>query len=295
MLLYKSDTTRDEKAKDSKMYDITLENFLIAFGLTLIAGFSTAIGAILAFFSKDDNYKMLSIGLGFSAGVMIYVSFMEIMVKSKEAFMLLYDKESVAEGLMLLCFVGGILVSALIDKLVPSEVNPHQPKSDDELQVLKPNHPDSSNLNNLKRTGLFTAIAISIHNFPEGFATFVAALDDLSLGVAIMVAIAIHNIPEGMAVSLPIYYATKNRKKAFGYAVLSGAAEPIGAVVGFFLLLPLMGDFTLAITFGAVAGIMIYISFDELLPASRIYGDEHTTIMGIVMGMMVMGVSLVLL
>ncbi|KIM07120.1 MAG: zinc transporter ZupT [Sulfurovum sp. FS08-3] len=277
------------------MHDITLESFLIAFGLTLVAGFSTAIGAILAFFSKEDNYKMLSIGLGFSAGVMIYVSFMEIMVKSKEAFMLLYAKESVAEGLMLLCFVGGILVSALIDKLVPSEVNPHQPKSDDELQVLKPNHPSSLNLNNLKRTGLFTAIAISIHNFPEGFATFVAALDDLSLGVAIMVAIAIHNIPEGMAVSLPIYYATKNRKKAFGYAVLSGVAEPIGAVVGFFVLLPLMGDFTLAITFGVVAGIMIYISFDELLPASRIYGDEHTTILGIVMGMMVMGVSLVLL
>jgi len=277
------------------MHDITLEGFLIALGLTLVAGFSTAIGAILAFFSKDDNYKMLSIGLGFSAGVMIYVSFMEIMVKSKEAFMLLYDKESVAEGLMLLCFVGGILMSALIDKLVPSEVNPHQPKSDDELQVLKPNHPSSLHLSNLKRTGIFTAIAISIHNFPEGFATFVAALDDLSLGVAIMVAIAIHNIPEGMAVSLPIYYATKNRKKAFQYAVLSGLAEPIGAVVGFFLLLPLMGDFTLAITFGVVAGIMIYISFDELLPASRIYGDEHTTILGIVMGMIVMGVSLVLL
>jgi ZIP family zinc transporter len=275
--------------------DISLQTFLIAFTLTLIAGFSTAIGAILAFFSKKDNYKILSIGLGFSAGVMIYVSFMEIMVKSKESFMSIYGNETTAEALMFGFFLLGIGLSALIDRFVPTEVNPHEPKSDSELQVLKSNHPNSVNISTLKRTGLFTAIAIGIHNFPEGFATFVAALDDLSLGIAIMVAIAIHNIPEGMAVSLPIYYATKDRKKAFKYAVLSGAAEPIGAVVGFFLLLPLMGDFTLAITFGVVAGIMIYISFDELLPASRIYGDQHTTILGIVMGMFVMGSSLVLL
>lgn len=216
------------------MEDISLQSFLIAFLLTLIAGFSTAIGAILAFFSKEDNYKMLSVGLGFSAGVMIYVSFMEIMVKSKDSFMGIYSSETTAEALMFVCFLAGIALSALIDKLVPTEVNPHEPKSDSELQVLKPNQQNSLNLKSLKRTGLFTAIAISIHNFPEGFATFVAALDDLSLGIAIMVAIAIHNIPEGMAVSLPIYYATKDRKKAFKYATLSGLAEPIGAVVGFF-------------------------------------------------------------
>jgi len=279
------------------MEDITLQSFLIAFALTLIAGFSTAIGAILAFFSKHDNYKILSIGLGFSAGVMIYVSFMEIMVKSKDSFFAIYHDEMKAEGLMFLFFLVGIGLSAMIDKLVPVEINPHEPKSDHELQVLKPQNQERpmSHIFSLKRTGLFTAIAISIHNFPEGFATFVAALDDFSLGIAITVAIAIHNIPEGMAVSLPIYYATKNRMLAFKYAVLSGLAEPIGAIIGFFILLPLMGDYTLAITFGVVAGIMIYISFDELLPASRIYGDEHTTILGIVMGMSVMGISLILL
>jgi len=276
------------------MEDITLQSFLIAFMLTLIAGFSTAIGAVLAFFSKNDNYKILSIGLGFSAGVMIYVSFMEIMVKSKDSFFAIYGDENLAEALMFGFFLLGIGLSALIDRFVPTDVNPHEPKSDGELQVLKSQNQEA-HIHSLKRTGLFTAIAIGIHNFPEGFATFVAALDDLSLGIAIMIAIAIHNIPEGMAVSLPIYYATKDRKKAFKYAVLSGLAEPIGAVVGFFLLLPLMGDFTLAITFGVVAGIMIYISFDELLPASRIYGDQHTTILGIVMGMFVMGLSLVLL
>jgi len=145
----------------------------------------------------------------------------------------------------------------------------------------------------LKRTGIFTALAIGIHNFPEGFATFVSALDDPKLGLAIAFAIAIHNIPEGMAVSLPIYHATGDKKSAFWYATLSGFAEPIGALVGFFLLLPFMGEATLGITFGLVAGIMVYISFDELLPAARVYGNAHTTIGGITLGMLVMALSLI--
>lgn len=150
------------------------------------------------------------------------------------------------------------------------------------------------NTNALKRTGLFTALAIGIHNFPEGFATFISALDSLTLGVTIALAIAIHNIPEGMAVSLPIYHATGERKKAFWYATLSGLAEPVGAVLGYFLLLPLMGDATLGITFAVVAGIMIYISFDELLPAARVYGNAHTTIAGLVFGMFIMASSLLI-
>lgn len=274
------------------MQEIATQNLLFAFMLTIFAGLATSIGALLAFFSKSKNYTTLSIGMGFSAGVMIYVSFVEILEKSKVAFAELYGQNVTAEALALLCFFAGIALSALIDYLIPEDVNPHETKSEAQLLELKP---QSSALNtaSLKRTGVFTALAIGIHNFPEGFATFVSALDDPKLGLAIAFAIAIHNIPEGMAVSLPIYHATGDKKSAFWYATLSGFAEPIGALVGFFLLLPFMGEATLGITFGLVAGIMVYISFDELLPAARVYGNAHTTIGGITLGMLVMALSLI--
>lgn len=276
------------------MLEISLDNFIPAFLLTVFAGLSTGIGALLAFFSKSKGHTFLSIGLGFSAGVMVYVSFVEILSKSRKAFESIYCNAVIAESLALICFFAGIGISALIDRFIPEDVNPHEPKSDKQLSVLKEAHHHSFlQTSALKRTGIFTALAIGIHNFPEGFATFIAALDDMSIGVTIALAIAIHNIPEGMAVSLPIYHATGERKKAFWYAFISGLAEPIGAIVGFFLLLPLMGELTFGITFGVVAGIMIYISFDELLPSSRLYGNAHTTILGITLGMFVMAVSLV--
>ena len=276
------------------MEELTFNHYLFAFLLTLFAGLSTSIGAVLAFFSKAKNYAILSLGLGFSAGVMIYVSFVEILVKSKEAFTTLYASSITGELLAILCFFAGIVLSAIIDALIPKDVNPHEPKSNSELHVLKEDV-SSSFLDHkkLRRTGLFTALAIGIHNFPEGFATFSASLSDVTLGISIALAIAIHNIPEGMAISLPIYYSTQSKKKAFWYATFSGLAEPLGAVVGFFILYPLMQEATLAITFGLVAGIMIYISFDELLPASRIYGNAHTTILGISLGMLIMALSLV--
>ena len=232
--------------------------------------------------------------MGFSAGVMIYVSFMEIIHKAQDSFNTIFADPLMGESLSLFCFFAGIGLSALIDSLIPEDVNPHEPRSDKELQELKPGNKNSVLKNStLRRTGLFTALAIGIHNFPEGFATFISSLDDLTLGISIALAIAIHNIPEGMAVSLPIYHATGNKKQAFYYATLSGFAEPIGAVLGFFLLLPIMGEATLGITFGIVAGIMIYISFDELLPAARIYGNAHTTIFGLTLGMLVMAISLI--
>lgn len=263
-----------------------------AFLLTLFAGLSTGIGAALAFFKKSGDTRFLSVGLGFSAGVMVYVSFAEILVKSEDAFGSRFGDPG-AEAMMLLCFFGGFALTFFIDRLIPDEVNPHELKKESELALLKEN---GGHLHNrmLHRTGIFTALAIAIHNFPEGFATFIAALDDLALGIPIALAIAIHNIPEGMAVSLPIYHATGERKRAFFYAFGSGLAEPVGALVGFFLLLPLMGDLTLGVTFGVVAGIMLYISFDELLPAARVYGNAHTTIFGIAAGMAVMASSLLL-
>jgi ZIP family zinc transporter len=276
------------------METLSLDNYIIAFILTLFAGLSTSIGAVIAFFSKTKTEKFLSLGLGFSAGVMIYVSFMEILQKSAESFTQLVSSEVKGEFLSLVCFFLGIAIIAIIDRLIPQDVNPHEPKSEEQLEELKPDNKNNVILDSsLKRTGIFTALAIGIHNFPEGFATFISSLDNLTLGLSIALAIAIHNIPEGMAVSLPIYHSTGNKKKAFWYATLSGFAEPIGAIIGFFILFPFMGEATLGITFGLVAGIMIYISFDELLPAARVYGNAHTTIAGLVLGMFVMSISLI--
>ncbi|EIJ7395276.1 TPA: zinc transporter ZupT [Campylobacter jejuni] len=276
--------------------------------LTLFAGFSTAIGSIIAFFSRKDDLRVLSLGLGFSAGVMIYISFMEILPTALKDFKNHYDSHW-AELLGLACFFGGILISLLIDKLIPEDVNPHEPKEDlSELKICPlpqkgqnpPKfHPGEKlhqiNTKALKRTGIFTALAIAIHNFPEGFATFISSLDNLTLGIAIAIAVAIHNIPEGLAVSLPIYHATGDKKKAFIYSALSGFAEPLGAFVGALILLPFIGDLTLAISFAVVAGIMVFISLDELLPAAKTYDKAHDSLYGLIVGMAIMALSLNLL
>ncbi|HED6846914.1 TPA: zinc transporter ZupT, partial [Campylobacter coli] len=275
---------------------------------TLFAGFSTAIGSIIAFFSRKDDLRVLSLGLGFSAGVMIYISFMEILPTALKDFKNHYDSHW-AELLGLACFFGGILISLLIDKLIPEDVNPHEPKEDlSELKICPlpqkgqnpPKfHPGEKlhqiNTKALKRTGIFTALAIAIHNFPEGFATFISSLDNLTLGIAIAIAVAIHNIPEGLAVSLPIYHATGDKKKAFIYSALSGFAEPLGAFVGALILLPFIGDLTLAISFAVIAGIMVFISLDELLPAAKTYDKAHDSLYGLIAGMAIMALSLNLL
>ncbi len=271
-----------------------MDPFMIALGVTLLAGLSTGVGAALAFFAPRGNQKFLSSGLGFSAGVMVYVSFMEILPKARGGF---EHSLGVTQGgwALLATFFAGFLFSLMVDFLIPEDVNPHDLKAESELDLLKPDSNPTGYSVMLERTGLFTAIAIAIHNFPEGFATFSATLKDPEIGLPIALAIAIHNIPEGMAVSLPIYHATGNRIQAFWKALASGLSEPVGAVVGYLLLAPIMGDLTLSITFALVAGIMIYIAFDELLPAARVYGNAHTTISGIAAGMMVMGSSLLFL
>ncbi|EAI5719444.1 zinc transporter ZupT [Campylobacter jejuni] len=286
----------------------TFEQIFIAILLTLFAGFSTAIGSTIAFFSRKDGLRVLSLGLGFSAGVMIYISFMEILPTALKDFKNHYDSHW-AELLGLACFFGGILISLLIDKLIPEDVNPHEPKEDlSELKICPlpqkgqnpPKfHPGEKlhqiNTKALKRTGIFTALAIAIHNFPEGFATFISSLDNLTLGIAIAIAVAIHNIPEGLAVSLPIYHATGDKKKAFIYSALSGLAEPLGAFVGALILLPFIGDLTLAISFAVIAGIMVFISLDELLPAAKTYDKAHDSLYGLIAGMAIMALSLNLL
>ena len=273
-------------------------NVLFAFSLTLLAGLATGVGSVMAFFVKKRNTWFLSFGLGFSAGVMIYVSFVEIFPKSEEILAGTSLGEKWAGWAVLGALAGGIAITALIDKFIPGEVNPHDIRSEHDMKPLKTvsgESPSPELVRSLSRTGLFTALAIGIHNFPEGMATFASALHKPALGISIAVAIAIHNIPEGISVSLPIYYATGSRKKAFYYSFLSGLAEPAGALVGYFFLRIFLNQMVLGFLFGAVAGIMIYISFDEMLPTAREYGKGHTVILGLTLGMLVMGASLLLM
>lgn len=263
------------------------ENVLFAFGLTLFAGLSTGIGSALAFYTKKTNKKFLSAALGFSAGVMIYVSMIEIFVKARDSLEAVYGMR---QGYLIttLAFFGGIALIGIIDKFVPTFENPHELRDVDDMTG------DHEEKQELLRMGMFSALAIAIHNFPEGLATFTGALQDPTLGVSIAVAIAIHNIPEGIAVSVPLYYATGDKKKAFKLSFLSGLSEPVGALIGYFLLMRYMTDATFGIIFAGVAGIMVYISLDELLPTAEKYGEHHIAIWGLVLGMAVMASSLVL-
>jgi zinc transporter, ZIP family len=263
------------------------ENVLFALGLTVLAGMSTGVGSAMAFMSKKFNPKFLAGSLGFSAGVMIYVSLVEIFVKARDSLARAFDFKT-GYIYTVIAFFAGIALIALIDKLIPSFENPHEIRNID----IKNIGPD--NERRLLRMGLFSALAIGIHNFPEGLATFMGALTDPALGISIAVAIAVHNIPEGIAVSVPVYYATKNRNKAFWLSFLSGLAEPVGAVVGYFILRNIFSDAVFGMTFAFVAGIMVYISLDELLPTAEEYGEHHIAISGLIGGMAVMAISLLL-
>lgn len=272
-------------------------SFGLALLLTVLAGLSTGIGSLIAFLVKGRNVNFLSFSMGFAAGAMIYVSFTEILGHASHNLSHFYNDEHKAGWVSAIAFFGGMLLIALIDKLTPSHENPHEimhEQLDKDGNVIDaPPLPKTDK--KLMRVGVMTAVALALHNFPEGFATFVSALSDPALGITIAVAIALHNIPEGIAVSIPIYYATGSRKQAFWYSFLSGIVEPIGAVVGYFLLHSFLTDEVVSILLASVAGIMVFISLDQLLPSAEEYGKHHLTIYGVVLGMAVMAVSLLLL
>lgn len=299
-----------------------MQDVWVAMGLTVFAGMATGIGSIIAFTAKRTDYRFLSVATGFSAGVMLYVSFVEIFFKGVEALTGRYG-DYWGHWINAASFFGGMLIIGVIDNLVPAAKNPHETHAEEETKPLHDPgapqpipqasgahaagsaagfHDHGTSDRKLMRMGLFTALAIGIHNFPEGLATFLAALQDPSLGVAIAVAVALHNIPEGISVSVPIYYATGNRRKAFLYSLLSGLAEPVGAAIAYLGILFFMGTpggvippQVMGILFGGVAGIMVYISLDELLPTSRAYGKGHDSLFGLVAGMVVMALSLLLM
>lgn len=262
-------------------------NVLFAFSLTLIAGLATGLGSAIAFFAKKTNTSFLSFSLGLSAGVMIYISFVEMLPDAQDLLMGVYG-ETAGKWITIASFFGGILLIGLIDFLIPSAENPH------EARKLEDMNPEEKKNSSLMRMGILTAVAITIHNFPEGIATFISALEDPQIGISVAFAVAIHNIPEGIAVSVPIYYATNSRRKAFGYSFLSGLSEPVGAIIGYFLITYFFSTDIMGIIFGVVAGIMVFISLDELLPAAHRYGKHHTSILGLIIGMLIMAVSLLL-
>ena len=248
-----------------------------AFGLILstLAGLSTLIGSFLGLLAKDPGPRFMALTLGFSGGVMLHVSFAELLQAG-------VDSAGFAPAHV--AFFVGMAAMFLVDVSIPHDymAEQHQPGA-------------SSERSKLLKTGLFVALGIGIHNFPEGMASFVGALQDPSLGISIAVAIAIHNIPEGLAVAAPIVAATGSRKKALLWSLVAGLAEPVGAGVAALILFPFLSDAILGYILAAVAGIMVFITLDELIPVSRSFGHEHLSIVGVVLGMAVMAVSLYLL
>lgn len=246
--------------------------------LSFLAGAATSVGGLLSFVVKKDNFAALALGLGFSAGVMLYVSFVEMMPEAKNSLAQIYGIDGgawLATGVFFL----GVVLAWVIDRFMPS----HHVHSDALEQK-----------NKLQHLGLFTALALAIHNFPEGLATFMASMENVTLGVSIAVAVAIHNVPEGIAVALPVYHASGSKAKAFWYSTLSGMAEPVGAVLGYAIFRSVLSEAAFGVMFALVAGIMVYISLDELLPTAHEYGDGHGVIWGVIGGMMVMALSLLI-
>lgn len=266
-------------------------NITYAFALTLFAGLSTGIGSAIAFLAKRTNTNLLSFSLGLSAGVMVYISFVELYSSAILEMSQLYGS---AKGQLyaLLAFFGGILLIMAIDFIVPEDDNPHEIRNVEEISDA---HPKPHSHKKLLRTGLFSAFVLAVHNFPEGMVTFLTALHTPTLALPIAIAIAIHNIPEGISVSVPIYYATGNKKKAFWISFASGLAEPVGALIGYLLLQPFLTPSLFAVINAAIAGIMVYISLDELLPSAEKYGKHHLAIIGLIVGMAIMGLTLVIL
>ncbi|MFX0059366.1 MAG: zinc transporter ZupT [Candidatus Hodarchaeota archaeon] len=277
-----------------------MEIFLLGILMSFIAGLSTSIGSFIAFFMRRPSPRFISFIMGFSAGVMVLISFVELLQESIQTNGLLMG---------LLFFFLGMFIMLIIDLVVS-----HQYEFEESIEMLI-NHNGKSKPHmhyghrhrqrhryrgekpkvNLVKTSIFIFFGVFIHNFPEGMATFIGTITEIELGVLLTIAIALHNIPEGIAVAVPIYAYTADKKKAFKWSFISGMSEPMGAIVTWLILFPFINDYLLSAMLGVVGGIMVYISLDELLPAARSLAKEHYSILGIITGMFIMAMSLVIL
>lgn len=254
-------------------------NVLVALGVCAAAALSTVLGSLFVLFSKEPSPRLLAFGLAFAGGAMVYVSLVEIFWKADQAFAELHDAKT-AYTYATLAFFAGVLLLVLIDRWIP---NPHG--------VMSAANGDQAQI---RRVGLLAAFAITAHNLPEGLATFLATLDNPVVGVPLASAIAIHNIPEGVSIAIPVYYATGSKGKAFGATCLSALAEPAGALIGYAILAPFLSPTVFAVVFGMIAGAMVFLALDELLPTAKRYAVGHETVYGIVTGMAALAASLVL-
>ncbi|OOS23291.1 zinc transporter ZupT [Moraxella porci DSM 25326] len=259
-----------------------IDHVLMAFGITLAAGLATVLGSALVFFQKTPSPRVLAFGLAFAAGAMVFVSLTEIFGKSVDSFS---EVSSAGFSWATAAFLTGLLAILALDRLIP---NPHET-----LDVNDPRFLDK-NQSYLRRIGLMSAFAITAHNFPEGLATFFATLESPTLGAPLAFAIAVHNIPEGISIAAPIYFATQNKRLTVLACLISGLAEPLGAVMGYFILKPFLSPEIFGWVFGIIAGAMVFLAMDELLPAAKRYSDGHETVYGLVGGMGVIAISLAL-
>jgi len=263
-----------------------MNSVVLALLLSAVAGLSTGLGSLITLFTKKMNKDFLAVSLGFSAGIMIYVSLIELVPEAQRVLSKGMGNK-IGEIIAIIAFFSGMVLAGIIDRILPEEKNPH------DIKQLEINEVTNITEKKLMRVGIITAIAIAIHNFPEGIATFIAVLHDSTVALPIVLAIAMHNIPEGISVAVPIYYASGSKRKAILYSFLSGLAEPLGALISYLILMPFLNESIYGILFAIVAGIMIFISFDELLPSAREFGEHHLSIYGMFGGMLVMALCLI--
>jgi len=255
-----------------------------AFVLTALAGAATLVGGAIGVLGGRSNRRFLAVSLGLSGGMMIYISFVELWPVAR-ADIASAVGEAAADAWVAAAFFVGVVCIALIDFVVPDSPNPHMAESEsphDEGRVLR-------------RAGLMTGVAIAIHNFPEGIATFLSAARDLQLGLPVAVAVALHNIPEGVAVAVPIHHGGGSKRKAMAYAAVSGLAEPLGALIAWAAVGPLLNDLVLGCITAAVAGVMVFISLDTLIPNAKRYEEGHDTVYGLIIGMALMAFTLLVI
>lgn len=269
-------------------------NVLISFLLTLFVGLTMGLGSLFSFLIKGENKKFLSFALSFSAGIMLYISFMAILPES------IHLIEETIPGtwghlVVLASFFGGMIFTALLERWVHSIGGHYHPHIDDHgshSHSHDHSHEEEEEKNHLEKLGLMTAVSIAIHNLPEGLAIFTAGLKDITIAIPLAVAVILHNIPLSIAIAVPIYYSTGSKKKAFLYPTLVGLCQPLGAIVGYMVFANFFNDLLFGVLFGIISGIMIFVSLDELLPASQKYEDHHYSVYGTILGMLVMAISL---